>query len=66
MQDVIDYRGRILDRARIAGVEITGEQLDKYNLYVNERVFSGLDDNDALDYIYFNLINYRNSLTDGE
>ena len=62
---MIDYRERILDRARIVGVEISGEQLDKYNLYVNERVFSGVEDVDALDYVYFDLIKFRNNLANG-
>lgn len=60
---MIDYRERILDRARIVGVEMAGEQLDKYNLYVNECVFSGVEDIDALDYVYFDLIKFRNALT---
>lgn len=60
-----DYRERILDRARIVGVEISGDQLDKYNLYVNERVFSGVKDIDALDYVYFDLIKFRNNLANG-
>lgn len=62
---MIDYTERIRDRAKIVGVEITPDQLDKYNLYVNERVFAGIEDIDALDFVYFDLVKYRNALTNG-
>ena len=50
---MLDYRDRIIDRAKICGVELTDEQLAFLNQKVNDDVKRGLHLFDALDYAYF-------------
>ena len=50
---MLDYRDRIIDRAKICSVELTNEQLAFLNQKVNDDVKRGVHLFDALDCAYF-------------
>lgn len=52
-----NYRERIIQRAEIAEVELFEEQLEFFNTLINKKVENGVDERDALDYVYFTLKN---------
>ena len=50
-----NYRERIIQRAEIVEVELFEEQLEFFNSLINKKVENGVDERDALDYVYFML-----------
>jgi hypothetical protein len=50
-----DYRARIIDRAYILKLELEEPELESLNRLVNDRVNKGTHPFDALDMIYFHL-----------
>ena len=55
----MDFRSDILSRAEIVGIELSSQELERFNDRVNLNVSNGSHQFDALDMVYFSLQNLK-------